>query len=362
MEQTKQEQAVTAALVVPDAAKTALQRFWKENSKQIAAVTAGTDTERIMRVTYSVLYRTPKLVECSPFSLLNGIVLAHQLGLVFGTSEVSLVPFGREATLIIGYTGKVKLALASKLVRSIHADVILEGEKFEFEVTAAGVHFCHRPIWKDRPKPTEDNVVAAYCQLTTSEGGVQTRIVSLNEILDARHRSRGYQYQVKKGGSDNPWMSDFGAMALKTAVHRAMKLAPQDARLGLAAAVDDEEEGASAVIAEGLNPAEFTERDLGAPLVETGKDAAQAVAQKKIAEMKQQRGQKAAEHLAETVMPEYTRDTLPDAFDVPVGSRCKFEDGRLLECVQEPGEAPKWKGVVDAGKRAGEKFWENKGA
>jgi len=278
---TRHDQAVTSALVVPEEAKNKLAAFWKHNSKQIAAVTAGTDTERIMKVTYSLLYRTPKLVECTPFSLLNGIVLAHQMGLVFGTSEVSLVPFGREATIIIGYQGKVKLALASKLITSIHCDCILEGEKFEYWISQAGVHFFHQPTWNKRPRPTEENTVGAYCQLKTSADGVQTKFVPISEILDARARSRGYQYQVKKNATDNPWFTDFGAMAMKTAVHRAMKTAPQDGRLGLANAVDEEEGGGAAVIAEGLNPAEFEAADLQQPLIETGVSAQDRIVEEK---------------------------------------------------------------------------------
>lgn len=320
---TKQDEAVTSALVVPEQAKQRLQKFWKDNSKQIAAVTAGTDTDRIMRVTYSLLYRTPKLVECTPFSLLNGIVLAHQMGLVFGTTEVSLVPFGHEATIIIGYQGKVKLALASKLITSVHCDCILDGEEFEYYVTSAGVHFLHRPEWRARPRPTDTNIVGAYCQLCTSTGGVQTKFVPLADILDARGRSRAYQYQVKKGGRDNPWFTDFGAMAMKTAVHRAMKTAPQDARLGLANSVDDEELGGAAIIAEGLNPSEFGAADLQQPVLQPSKGAQQAIVDEKTG--------------IQTV------DALEDPVPLTVGSKCRYA-GVVYE-VFDAGEGHDWRKV-----------------
>jgi len=67
-------------------------------------------------------------------------------------------------------------------------------------------------------------------------------------------------------------------------------LAPQDARMGLASAIEDEDEGGGqAVIAEGLNPAQFSERDLFAPLVETDEAAAQAIVPARIAEEKAKR-------------------------------------------------------------------------
>lgn len=279
---TRHDAAVSDARLVPDAAKEKLRQFWQANSKHIASVTAGKDVDRILKVTYSVIYRNPKLISCSPFSLLNGIVLAHQMGLVLGTPEVSLVPFGSEATLIIGYQGKVKLALASRLITAIHTDVVMAGEDFKFEMTERGPKFFHRPDWANRVRPDDANVAGAYCQLKTANGGSQTTFVPLWEILDARGRSRGYKYQAAKSGSDNPWITDFGAMAKKTAVHRAMKLAPQDARMSIAGAIDEEELGGKAVIAEGLDPSAFTDADLNAPLVETGADAAQSVAQQKI--------------------------------------------------------------------------------
>lgn len=279
-ELTKYDKAVTVAL--PDAAKQKLNAFWKAHSNQIASVTAGGDAERIMKVTYSLLWRTPKLIECTPFSLLNGIVLAHQLGLTFGTQEVALVPFAGEATLIIQYQGKIKLALASRLITAVHAEVVLAGEAFEYEIRETGVHFRHKPNMISRPAPDETNVTAAYCQLRTAEGGIQTRICPLWEILAARSRSRGYKYQASKNGTDNPWITDFQAMALKTAVHRAMKLAPQDARLGLATMIDDEDEGGNTVIADGLNPADFNDGELGQALLETGKGEQREVALDKI--------------------------------------------------------------------------------
>ena len=68
---------------------------------------------------------------------------------------------------------------------------------------------------------------------------------------------------------------------MKTAVHRAMKTAPQDGRLGLANAVDEEEGGGAAVIAEGLNPAEFEAADLQQPLIETGVSAQDRIVEEK---------------------------------------------------------------------------------
>lgn len=267
-ELTKQDRAVASAQLIPDEAKRKLAAFWGAHKAQITAVIAGGDDKAIAAATYSCLYRNPKLINCTPFSLLNGIVLGHQLGLRFGTSEVSLVPFGTEATLIIGYQGKAKLALQSGVITSISVELVFHGERFDYWRTQDGLHMFHQPDWLLRAKAADEtNIIGAYCQLGTKLG-TQTRFVPLCEVLQAREMSRGFRYAREKGGGDTPWITAFGAMAMKTAVHRAMKLAPQDGLLGLSGAVDDEEEGGAAVIAFGLNPDDFTAGETQVPLVD----------------------------------------------------------------------------------------------
>lgn len=263
--------AANAQLAQVPAMQTALQRFYTTHKKHIASVIANGREDELLSAMYSLLARTPALMECTPVSLLNSVVLASQLGLRFGTPEVSMVKFGQEATLIIGYQGKVKLALAGRVITRVEAELVYECDVFEYWRDQDGLHFKHKPEFAARRvvgAATDKNLMGAYCQLGTV-GGSQTRFVDLGEILDARSRSRGYAYQVKKNGTDNPWFTAFGAMALKTAVHRAMKLAPQDANLSIANSIDDEEEGGASVIAPGLNLAEFAPQELGEPLVST---------------------------------------------------------------------------------------------
>lgn len=269
------QELVPRGELLPAIAKQKLATFWKTHHKQIMAVTAGGDVERLSRVTYSLLYRTPKLIECSPFSLLNGIVLGHQLGLVFGTAEVSLVPYGKEASLIIGYQGKAKLALQSGTVEGIEAEIVHTADRWEYWRDENGLHMKHEPAWADRGDVTEETVIGAYCQIGIKGGRAQTKFVSIGEILRARARSRGYNYQKQKGGTDNPWINDFGAMCLKTAVHRACKLVPQTPQMAKATAIDDADETSAGqlVIADGLDISAFTDAEIEEPTFTGSKDA-----------------------------------------------------------------------------------------
>ncbi len=280
-ELTPHERATASAQLIPAEAKDKLKRFWADNGKHIMSVVAGKDNKALEAALYSCICRTPKLLNCTPFSLLNSLVLANQLGLRPGTQECAVVPYGSEAQLLIQYQGKVKLALASKLIKSIEADVVYDFEEFHWMRTAAGLDFFHRPDFKKRALSdsvaTEKNIIGAYCQMLT-DGGVQTRFVDLGEILDARAKSKSYRDKPEKSF----WTTDFAAACLKTAVHRGCKLAPQDARLGRSTEIDDEEVGGPAVIAEGLDPSEFTADDTQRPIAELSSDKQAEVANRKL--------------------------------------------------------------------------------
>src|SRR2546427_642740 len=62
--------------------------------------------ERFTRTVLTELRRTPKLLDCSPESLLGAMMLAAQLGLEPGPlGLVYLVPFKGQVEFIIGYRG-----------------------------------------------------------------------------------------------------------------------------------------------------------------------------------------------------------------------------------------------------------------
>lgn len=277
---SQQERAVATAQLIPDAAKQRLSAFWRDNGRHIMSVVAGQDTKAIEAAVYSCLYRTPQLINCTPFSLVNAIVLANQLELRVGTPEASLVPFGSEATLIIGYQGKVKLALASKLIKSVEAEVVYTCDEFTWERNASGLNFHHKPNFQgrwDAGQANDQNIVGAYCQLAT-DGGMQTRFVDIGEILDARNKSRSY----RKDPKNSFWTTDFAAACLKTAIHRATKLAPQDAKLGRANEVDDEDLDGTAVLASGIDPSQFSLNDTQKPIAELSHAAQEEVVRKKL--------------------------------------------------------------------------------
>src|SRR5438552_13330063 len=99
--------------------------------------------ERLMRVALMTISRTPALAECTPHSLLKSFMTATQLGLEVGgpLGEAYLVPYWnntngrrfREAQFILGYRGMISLARRSGQIAYVEAQVVRQGDEFEFE-------------------------------------------------------------------------------------------------------------------------------------------------------------------------------------------------------------------------------------
>jgi len=121
-----------------------------------------------------------------------------------------LIPYGKEATLIIDYKGLVELIRRSGDVVSIRSETVCE--KDEFEWTNGEVK--HSVNWReDRGK-----MQAVYAEAIMKSGEKQTATMTMAEVEAIRKRSRA--------GSSGPWVTDFPEMAKKTVVRRLSKMLP----------------------------------------------------------------------------------------------------------------------------------------
>lgn len=193
--------------------------------------------ERMIRVVMTAVQRTPELMDCTQLSLAGAIVQASQLGLepdgVLGGAY--LVPFRnsktgkREVQLIPGYRGLMDLARRSGQVKTIWADCVYERDKYEF---AKGLH----PKLEHTPANTPDRgaLVAAYAVAFLRDGGEQYEWLWKCDIDKIRQRS--------KASSSGPWVSDYDAMARKTAIRRLCKYLPLSVELSTALTLDEQSE------------------------------------------------------------------------------------------------------------------------
>jgi len=189
---------------------------------------------RMVQVAYTAANKNPALMRCTPASIIASVVEAAQLGLsvdgVLGHSY--LVPYSGRATLQVGYRGMIHMAYKSGSVERITADVVYEGDMFDYqEGTGAFLH--HR-----RPLDAEEDgrTIGAFalCRLKGASSDL-FRVLPLRQI--ERHRKRS------KSGNTGPWKTDYDAMAMKTAIRMLAKLLPAESLQRVAAGDEQREQG-----------------------------------------------------------------------------------------------------------------------
>lgn len=226
--------------------------------------------DRLVRVAIAACSRTPKLLECTPMSVLNSVMQSAQLGLEAGgpLGDAYLVPYGRDCQLIVGYRGLINLARRSGQIASIEAHVVHQQDRFVCRYGLEPV-LEHEPHWGEEPGP----MVAVYAVAKLKDGGTQAEVMTKAQIEAIRTRSR-----AQNGG---PWTTDYDEMARKTVVRRLCKYLPLSVELATALDLDERAEF-------GGGTGDLIEVPAEAPTTKTGK--VKAVLAEKVAEATRQPG------------------------------------------------------------------------
>lgn len=181
--------------------------------------------DRLARIALTTIRTNPKLLECTPESLMAAVMQSAQLGLEPGIlGHAYFVPFKNGKTgctdvqFQIGYKGLLELVRRSGEVTSIAAHEVYENDFFEFEY-GIDEKLTHRPnIAGDRGE-----VYAYYAYAKYKDGGHSFLVMSKKDILEyAKKYSKSYY----KGQFSGPWATDFDAMAKKTVLKQLMKYMP----------------------------------------------------------------------------------------------------------------------------------------
>jgi len=199
--------------------------------------------EKFMQLAMNTIRRSDKLMQCTPDSVLDACVQAAELQLFPGNNlgHAYLVPFydGKKraqiCTYILGYKGMLALCHRSPKVKKVEANLVFPEDAFSISY-GDGEHMMHTPEpWADRDPR---RALGAYAVATLENGSKLHKVLNRVELDAARGRSKAKDY--------GPWVTDLGAMMLKTAVRRLapwLPLEPQDA----AAIAEDMEQDLGAV-------------------------------------------------------------------------------------------------------------------
>lgn len=186
-----------------------------------SALPSHLTADRMTRVTMTALQVQPQLLECTPLSIGFGVLQASSLGLEIGNNlgHCYLVPFNnaktgrKDAQFLIGYKGLAELAYRSGAVSYMDMHAVYEGDEFDFEY---GIHqrLSHKPTGDEEPA----QLTHAWAMATLKDGGRKFVVLPKKAIEKTKNRSRA--------GKAGPWVTDYAAMATKTAVRRLCKLLP----------------------------------------------------------------------------------------------------------------------------------------
>lgn len=173
--------------------------------------------ERIIQMTAGVVHRNPAIARCSVPSLLGAVMQASLLGFqpIDSLGYCYFVPYGKDVQFQIGYKGLIDLARRSGKIRSVHAEVVHEGDEFECEY-GLSPSLKHRPAFEDGAKLTH-----AYAVVHFTDGGNSFVVLPRVEIERLRMRS-----PMQKGAPSGAWATDYDAMAKAKALKQLAKYLP----------------------------------------------------------------------------------------------------------------------------------------
>ena len=183
----------------------------KSGPKLLELLPAGIDQARFIRNVSSQVKMNPAIQQCRPDTIINSIVKATHLGLDIGVlGSAYIVPYGNQASLVIGYAGLIDLAFRSGTVKNIHSGVVRENDTYE----RTHDDFWHKYNAFDSTE-LRGEVVGVYCLVDLSNGGRQIETMSRDEIDQIRNASRS--------GNGPAWTQYYDEMAKKSVIRRALK-------------------------------------------------------------------------------------------------------------------------------------------
>jgi recombination protein RecT len=178
--------------------------------------------ERMARIVTTAIRMTPKLAECTPASFIGCVLSCAVLGLEPNTplGHAYLIPRKNnksqkmECTLQLGYMGMIELG--GRAGTNLFAYVVRDGDDFRYELGLnPNVHHVPSESADRESKP----VTHAYCVSVTPDG--RRAFTVLNKVQIEARRARS------ASATEGPWVTDYEAMCLKTAVRAHFKWIPK---------------------------------------------------------------------------------------------------------------------------------------
>jgi recombination protein RecT len=175
----------------------------------------GVTPERIARIAFTSIGQNPKLLDCSPESVLRSVILSAQYGLLPNGRDAHLIPYGRECQFQMDYKGLITLIRRSPKVASYVLEAAFEDDKFEI-FSGSERKIVHKPNIKGNRSP--EKLLCVYSLITYNNGEIDFDYMTKKEVETVRDA-------FSKQPDGDAWKKSFIEMAKKTVCHRHGKKA-----------------------------------------------------------------------------------------------------------------------------------------
>lgn len=245
-----QQPPTTRALTVKDKFQETMAMVQRASGVFSATLPPELSPERFIQIIHNSLARNPRLLECTPYSIVDCAKSSAELGLELNSplGHAYMVPFfqrGKKVAVFVpGYKGLVKLMLESPRVVAVRAKVVYDGEKFEYEEGLKPI-LRHWPQEGGVARYTYEKdgslvlggVVASYAVIH-HVGGLEVPCVMFRGELEKL--ARAAKTKARDNWTNAVWNTNPDEMLRKSPVRRAAKLEDLSAKLARAVSHDEE--------------------------------------------------------------------------------------------------------------------------
>jgi recombination protein RecT len=206
------ETTITKRTVV-DVIKNAAPDFAKRLPERLNA-------ERWTMQLATLVQKNPKLLDCTPTSLLLAANEAAELGISLNPilQLGYIIPYDGIAQFQVGYRGLIQKAYEAKCVRSLCAEVVYENDQFSRQF-APKRNLFHAPP----ENGARGEAIGAYALIEFADGHIDFEYMDATQILRHREHSRAWK---KEGASNMLWGKFWEEAWKKTPIRLLFKRLP----------------------------------------------------------------------------------------------------------------------------------------
>jgi recombination protein RecT len=192
---------------------------------------SGTNKLQFLAGLATAIQKNPGLLECTDTSLLSAAMMCASYGMAPNTpsGEAWIIKYydknsgTNQAQFQLGYQGVLKLVYESDYVAKADAREVREGDEFDYH-HGTDERLYHKPLLSTTDETGKERPIThVYGMVYLKSGAVKFEVYDIPKIEAIRARS--------KSPSKGPWVTDWLAMAKKSALIGVTKHIPKSSRL-----------------------------------------------------------------------------------------------------------------------------------